>query len=175
MREFEQVAFDFDAACRAAGVRYVLVGGIAVLAWGQPRTTMDIDSIVSLRKDQVEGLVASLVRHRLRARGEDFHDSLDVTVHAEDSAFHVDVKLSDSEETERELERAREESFEGGRLRIASPEDTIAWKLRFGSPQDVADARSIWIRQQGRLDLQALKGTARRLGVADALADIMSE
>lgn len=176
MREFEEVALAFDAACREAGVRYVMVGGIAVMAWGQPRTTMDIDTIVSLRRAQVEGFMSALRRHQLRATAQDFLDSMEdgshVTVHASGSAFHIEVKLSDSKETETELDRAREERFEGRSLRIASPEDTIAWKLRFGSPQDVADARSIWIRQKGKLDLAALWATAEALGVDAALRDL---
>jgi hypothetical protein len=48
VRELEDLALAFDRACRTAGVEYAYVGGIAVIAWGQPRTTMDVDALVRL-------------------------------------------------------------------------------------------------------------------------------
>jgi len=178
MRDIEEVAFAFAEACDEAKVPYAFVGGLAVMAWGSPRATMDIDSVVDLARSRIGPLVVALDARELQANVEDFLDSLTdgshVTVHDRRSSFHVDVKLADSPTVEDEIRNARAETVDGHVLRFAGPEDTIAWKLRFGAPQDLQDARSILVRQEGRLDMARLRAVAARLGVAGVLADLMA-
>jgi uroporphyrinogen-III synthase len=54
----------FDAFCRFAftfleeqGVRYLVIGGLAVVAVGEPRTTADADAIVFLSPSEAEALI----------------------------------------------------------------------------------------------------------------------
>ncbi len=57
----------------------------------------------------------------------------------------------------------------GIKIYIASPEDTIANKLLFGSEQDILDAMSIYVRQMGKLDMDYLGEVCREMGVLDEL------
>lgn len=56
MREIEALALAFDRACRRAGVEYAFIGGVAVMAWGQPRATMDVDALVGIDADRATAL-----------------------------------------------------------------------------------------------------------------------
>lgn len=175
MLDVERTALAFDRACSKANVPYAFMGGIAVLAWGQPRATADVDALVAVRPEEVARLVQALAAERLRADPRDFddarHDGLHV-IHDDANGFHVDCKLATTTDEADELRHARDVAYEDGRLRIVGPEDTIAFKLKFGSAQDLQDARSIWVRQEGRLDLTRLRDVARRLGVQKALDEL---
>lgn len=177
MREFEGTAVAFDRACRAADVGYAFIGGMAVIAWGQPRTTNDVDALLTPPRD-FRRLVDSLAAEGLRCSVEDFQDSLadgsHVTVFDEKGRFHVDLKLARKDPEREQVAEAADIEVDAGRLRIASAEHTVAYKLLFGSDQDLRDARSIVVRQEGRMDLGRLRALARRLGVEDALDDLLA-
>ena len=179
MRDPEQVAAAFDRATRRVGVRYAFVGGLAVSAWGQPRATQDADCLLELSAADDARLCKELARERLRAAPEDFSDARrersHVTVFDLDSSFHVDCKLISTREEAEQIENARELRVADADLRIARPEDTVAFKLLFGTPQDVQDARSILIRQAGRLDLARLQELSARLGVGAKLRELLAE
>jgi hypothetical protein len=173
VRELEDVAIAFHRALSEAGVDYVFVGGIAVLAWGQPRATMDVDALVDLERERLEAL-----EEALREEGFDVEaweldaaaqDGSHVTVFDPGSDYHVDVTPAKSPAEREEIQRARTVAFRGVDLRFAAPEDVVAFKLAFGSPQDRQDARSILARQWGALDREALAERVRALGVADDL------
>jgi hypothetical protein len=53
----------------------------------------------------------------------------------------------------------------GTKIYLASPEDTIANKLVFGSEQDVKDAEGIYARQLESLDMEYLEEICRNMGV----------
>ena len=177
MREFEETALAFDRACRGAGVGYAFIGGMAVIAWGQPRTTNDVDALLAPPRT-FSRLVASLAAEGLSASVEDFEDSMTdrshVTVFDARGRFHVDVKLALKESEREQVAEAADIVMDGGRLRIASAEHTVAYKLVFGSEQDIKDARSILVRQEGKIDLARLRTLARRLDVEDALDDLLA-
>lgn len=179
MQGVEDAAFAFDRACRAAGVRYAFVGGIAVMGWGQPRATADVDVLIDLAPSQDDAFVAALFKEGLELDPRDLRDARDdrshVTIHHPPSTFHVDLKLATTPEERDEIAGGVVVELGRGRVVIPSPEQVIAYKLLYGTPQDVADARSILVRQEGRLDLPGLRDLASRLGVAEALAQLLSE
>lgn len=179
MRELEDVALAFDRACRQAGLDYAFVGGLAVMAWGQPRATVDIDVLLDYTEEDVHGLDRALGDEDLTVQQRDLRLSLEdgshVTVFDEHSRFHVDVKPALGDLERDEVDRAEEVRFEGAHLRFAPPEETIAFKLHFGSPRDLEDARSVLARQRERIDEDRLTELARRLGVEDELAALRAE
>ena len=62
-----------------AGVRYLVVGGVAVVLHGHLRTTADLDLVLDLEPDNVRAAVAALAVNGFRSRApvklEDFADS----------------------------------------------------------------------------------------------------
>lgn len=50
---------------------------------------------------------------------------------------------------------------------VASPEDTIANKLLFGSDQDIKDAEGIYVRQFDNLDMEYLAERCKKLDVLE--------
>lgn len=178
MRSVEDTAVAFDRACRASGTAYAFVGGVAVAAWGQPRATTDVDALVVLAPEQADPLRDALLVEGLSVAARDLHDALreggHVTVFDEQSHFHVDVALARTPAEREEVERAVDLNFLSGNVRVVRAEDIIAFKVLYGTPRDLQDARSILTRQAGRLDHAHLLALARRLRVEDALVGLMA-
>ncbi|MEX1177148.1 MAG: hypothetical protein WEB09_01685 [Nitriliruptor sp.] len=59
------------AAFREHGVDFVVIGGIAVLAHGHPRTTFDLDFVADLARDNMVRLAAALADLEAEVRGID--------------------------------------------------------------------------------------------------------
>src|SRR5581483_5417317 len=141
----ERTALAFDRACTKSGVAYAYVGGVAVLAWGQPRATSDVDALV-VPPATFGAFVEALGREGLVVDPRDLEDARrdgsHVSVFDDATGFHVDCKMVKSDLERGEVARARIVPFDGGKLVVIAPEETIAFKLKFGSPQDVQDARS---------------------------------
>lgn len=169
----DETALAFDRAARKADTRYAFMGAFAVMAWGEPRATSDVDTLLAYTEAQVPGLVLALRSEHLTVDPRDLVDALrdggHVTVFHEGSVFWLDVKPARSAAELVEVDEAAEVEIRGQHLRIVRPEETIAFKLAFGSPKDEQDALSILTRQDGALDEARLTGFALRLGVADKL------
>lgn len=179
MQGVEAAAFAFDRACAAAKVPYAFVGGIAVMAWGQPRATSDVDALLDLLPETTAAFVSAASREGLECDAHDFEDAridhAHVTMHHPASGFHIDIKLVRHDDERRQIEAAHRLRVADGSVVVPRPEDVVAYKLLYGSPQDIADARSILVRQAGRLDLAHLRDLARRLRVLDAFERLLAE
>jgi len=171
MRRIEDVIRDITKILEEERVNYVIIGGIAVVAWGNIRTTRDIDIILYINAKDADGLEAALKKEKFSIQAEDIRDALKershFTIFDELSEYYIDTKGIYSENDRITLERRRRVSLADLAFFVASPEDTIANKLLFGSEQDVKDAEGIYARQFGNLDMAYLEERCKRLGVYD--------
>lgn len=179
MRDPAEVAAAFDRAARGTTTGYALIGGLAVSAWGQPRATQDVDCLVDLSPESESAFCRALEAEGFQVSPDDFaaarRDRSHVTVFDRRSSFHVDCKLALSDEEKAQVAAAADVTVPQGRLRVARAEDTIVYKVLFGSPQDFQDVRSILVRQRGRLDLGRLRTLAQRLGVAAKVEEMLRD
>ncbi len=156
-------------ALEELGIEYVIVGGVAVVSWGNLRTTRDVDVVILIREGDAGRFAQTLVKHDFDVNEEDVIKSLEekthLTVFDKLSDFHVDVKGVYGKEDERVLERRREVQVGERRVYLASPEEIIAMKLVYGSEQDLKDAESVYLRQKDRLDIPYLRELCKELGV----------
>lgn len=134
-------------------MEYVIVGGVAVAGWGNIRTTRDVDVIIALEADDVKKVVKAFGKRGFSIRENDVLHALrekgHFTIFDERSEYHIDAKGVYGENERRTLRTRRKVRMGGVDAYIASPEDIIANKLRFGSEQDLKDAEGILIRQAG--------------------------
>jgi len=151
------------------GAEYVVVGGLAVLFYGVPRTTMDIDIIITMDVDKTRRFVEFLNENDFFADEEDiktaFVEKSHATIEDKTSMARLDIKGIYGENDRITLERRRRVSLADFAFYVASPEDTIANKLLFGSEQDVKDAEGIYARQFENMDMAYLEKRCERLGV----------
>lgn len=137
------------------GIRSVVIGGVAVAVWGEPRVTRDVDVKISLGRDGAERLLDALAsgyatlvedpRQVLRRHGMLFvRDML---------GTRLDLLLADTPYDLLAVERGREVEVQPGVvLRMCSAEDLIIYKLISTRPRDQADVEGIVRRQGATLD-----------------------
>jgi predicted nucleotidyltransferase len=142
-------------------IRYAVIGGYAVAAWGQVRATQDLDLLCSLA--DVSRLVERLERAGLRfnQRTGDRDDPIESVIRIEmesaDNPYEVDILAGIRGTPPGILERVHPVEFKGLTIPVASPEDTVILKLLGGSARDLEDALSILRIQGNRLSLPLMR------------------
>lgn len=172
----------------AAGVEYMISGSVASSLQGEPRATHDIDIVVAVRAPAAD------VAARLKAAFPDPDFYLDEAAVRDAIASRAMFNLIDTREGDKvdfwlltedafdlaRFDRRYVDVFEGARLPVSRPEDTILMKLRWaamlgGSEKQFVDALRVYEVQHGHLDQSYLDQWAVALGVTDSLARLRAE
>jgi predicted nucleotidyltransferase len=147
---FETILARIAKELTERSVRYMVIGGQAVLLYGEPRLTKDIDITLGLG---IEGLpvikevVAKLSFTTLVEDTETFvRKTLVLPVMDEDSGIRIDFIFSFSHYEKQALERATVVTIRDTPVNFASLEDVVIHKIIAGRPRDIEDIRSILIK-----------------------------
>ena len=169
MRRIGDLVKDITRILEEEKVDYVIVGGIAIAAWGNIRTTRDVDTILFIKEKDADELEQALKRGKFSIQAGDIRAALKershFTIFDDLSEYYIDAKGIYNENDRITLKRRRKVSLADFEFYVASPEDTIANKLLFGSEQDVKDAEGIYARQLDNLDMAYLEERCERLEV----------
>jgi hypothetical protein len=161
---------EFDEFCRqafafldGAGVRYLVVGGLAVIVVGEPRTTADADVIAFLDAQGAESLIAKAGAAGFECRPDVEHRRLleTGTLRFRRGRFQLDVILASLPFEAVAFKRSSTQRLFGRTLQFPSPEDLLVFKVLAGRPKDLLDAAGIARRHAGKLDRKYLETTLR--------------
>jgi predicted nucleotidyltransferase len=150
-----------DGLLRDEEIRYAVIGGYAVAAWGQVRATQDLDLLCSTA--DVSRLVKRLEKAGIRfdQRTGDADDPIESVIRiemgSEENPYEVDIIAGIRGVPPGILERVHGVEFQGLIIPVASPEDTVILKLLGGSARDLEDALSILRIQGKRLSLPLIR------------------
>ena len=161
-------------------ISYLVTGGIAVLIWGRPRFTADIDIVVELKLENIDSLTAALsalgkanyidknmIKDALSHGGE-FN-----FIHG-DTGIKVDFWVLQKKPFESSrLKRRVAKHILGEKVYFTSPEDLILSKLQWyeksQSNRHLEDVESILKISAKKLDMKYLKQWAKKLEVLELL------
>ena len=149
---FETLLARLGRALDDAGLPYMVIGGQAVLRYGEPRLTRDIDVTLGVAPDQLSDVLAAVGPLGLRPLVEpEPFVSETLVLPCEEGTTGVRVDLVFSLPGYERTAMGRTEAVEvgGGVVRFASVEDLLVHKLVAGRPRDVEDVRGILLRQPG--------------------------
>ncbi len=132
-------------ALSAQGIPYMVMGGQAVLLYGEPRMTRDIDLTLGLgvdRQGDVRQLASGL---GLTPLADEAFTRRSFVFPCEEKAtgIRVDFVFSWSAYERQAIARARAVDLEGAAVQFASPEDLILQKVIAGRPRDEEDVRAV--------------------------------
>lgn len=149
---------DLLAAFADSGVKYVLLGGYAVIFHGRPRATKDLDLLVAIDADNIQRLVAALQRFGAT------HEIVDAArgLHADEVVFfglsplRVDILGSASGiEFDGVYARAIRTSLDGVSVPVISLDDLIENKRASGRARDLEDCAEL---ERIRAKIRAARG-----------------
>jgi len=146
-----------------AEISYMIIGGQAVLLYGSPRLTRDIDITVGVDSDRYQAIAAICKRLGLKIlvkQAADFTRKTKV-LPAEDpkSKIRIDFIFSFTPYEKKALSRTKQVRLKGYPVRFASCEDVVIHKLFAGRAIDEQDVVSIFIKNKRKIDRKYIKRT----------------
>ncbi len=167
MSSLEKALRSLSTYLEERALAYMVIGGVANLAWGMPRSTFDIDVTVWVPAGTEPALIAGLCATFTALPAEPEKFALETRVlPLEVEGFRVDLILGQLPYEEQAIRRARLMDMGGGvRVRMCSPEDLIVHKILSERPQDLEDVRGIVRAQEKTLDRAYLDPLVHGLAV----------
>lgn len=164
-------------------IPYIITGGIAIIVWGRPRFTADIDVVVELKFLHIDRLAEELfkidkdvyvdkesIKQALRDQGEFnfIHPS---------SGLKVDFWILKNNIFDRiRMKRRITQKIKGQSINFISPEDLILsklfWYQETESTRQLEDIESV-VNIQEKLDWDYIKKWAREQGTLEVLDKLL--
>lgn len=142
------------------GTPSCLIGGLAVLRWGEPRFTRDVDLTVLAPFGEEAAVIDSCLA-KFDARipdAREFASTRRILLLKASNGVPVDIALGAIDFEIESLERATPYEFESGvTVRTCSAEDLIVHKSVAARPQDLVDIKGVVNRQVERLDVTLVR------------------
>jgi predicted nucleotidyltransferase len=166
LKEIESVVRTLNQA----QVRYLIVGGVAVVLHGFLRTTEDLDLVIQLEPDNVSRVVEALQRAGFRPRAsvamQDFADParrsewisekgmvVFTVIHPDRPSLEVDLFVAEPFDFDAAFERAPRAPIRTQTAPVVALEDLIALKRKSGRHVDLADVEALE-NMRARIDLE---------------------
>lgn len=155
---------------------WYLFGAQAVIAFGVPRLSADVDVTLKLSADTTEPFVDAMRANgfQLRIGDPEFVRRTSVLpfLHLS-TGMPVDVVLAASGLEDEFLQRARPIEIEGVEIPTIDREDLIIAKVLAGRPKDLEDARGLWKIHGAELDVPRIRHILQLLEEALAQSDLL--
>lgn len=131
-------------------IPYMVIGGQAVLIYGEPRLTKDIDITLGVGIDGLEKIKQVVQKVSLKIlvnNPEDFvRETMVLPTTEEGSGIRVDFIFSHSAYESRAIKRAKTVTLGETPVCFASLEDLVVHKIIAGRPRDLEDVRTMLLK-----------------------------
>jgi len=173
---FEKILSQIGVSLSKHNLPYMVVGGQAVLLYGEPRLTRDIDITLGVDVDHLEevlSVVQELKLNPLPKEIESFvRETMVLPALDEHTGIRVDFIFSYTPYETGAIKRAKKVEIMGQEVNIASPEDLIIHKIFAGRPRDIEDVRTVLLKNTD-VDLQYIRGWLKEFDEASKEKDFL--
>jgi Nucleotidyltransferase of unknown function (DUF6036) len=128
-------------------IAYMVIGGQAVLLYGEPRLTRDIDITLGVSVDRLNDILKLSDELNLTSLAQNVEDFVKRTMvlplKDKDSGLRVDFIFSFTDYEKKAIGRAQAVKVKNRAVNFASVEDIIIHKVFSGRPRDLEDIKGI--------------------------------
>jgi hypothetical protein len=174
MSDLEGGVAEVASVLESLSLPYMLIGGLAVSVWGEPRSTLDSDWVVWTEPDELAAAIENLSQ-RLRvlvANPVDFVASTRVLPIATSGGVRADIVFGMLGWEREAIGRAKPKDIGGKQIRVAAVEDLILTKIISERQKDLSDCRLLLRRFRSSLDLDYLARRIKNLSDSMGQSDI---
>ena len=172
---FEEILSIIGVSLKKHNIPYMIIGGQAVLLYGEPRLTRDIDVALGVNANHIDELLTVVHDLSLKPMPEDIKSFVMQTMVLpaldETTGIRVDFIFSF---TPYETEAIKREKIEilNQEVYFASPEDIIIHKIFAGRPRDLEDARTIILKNPD-IDAKYIRDWLKEFDAASDTEDFL--
>ena len=173
MNGIGQAALEIQNQLDEFAYSFCIIGGLAVVYWGTPRSTQDVDISLAVPLGDERIVADALLKHFAARIDEaaDFAQESRVLLVQASNGVPIDVAFAGFPLEQAMIERSRMCELQPGlSLRLMTAEDLIITKAIAARPQDVLDIRGIIDRQQSRLNRSHIESELRSF--CDLIEDV---
>jgi hypothetical protein len=149
---FQNLLKRISTALISADIPYMVIGGQAVLLYGEPRLTKDIDITLGVNVDRLKDILSITKDLKLKIlidNVESFvQETMVLPVEDKKSKIRIDFIFSYSPYEKQALNRVKAVDFEGHKVMFVSLEDLVIHKIISGRARDMEDIHSILIKNK---------------------------
>lgn len=157
---FERLLKKIALQLKGASIPYMVIGGQAVLVYGEPRLTRDIDITLGMGVDgldRVKKIIKAIGLKSLVEKEKAFVErNMVLPTLDKKSGIRVDFIFSFSPYERQAIGRARDIKLGRSLVRFASLEDVVIHKMIAGRARDLDDVKSILLKNP-KYDLVYIK------------------
>jgi len=165
LTEFEISLQNLDHFFSENSIEYTIIGGIAVIVYGEQRTTRDIDATVLCELEDIESL-HNLVEKKFTPAFEGtleyFRRNFILPVDDPDTNLRIDIAAGLTEFDKSVISRRRRKAFGKTEIFVCSLEDLIVYKLFANREQDIADVKHLIEKNLKSIDKKYLFETTEK-------------
>ena len=133
-------------------IDYMITGGQAVLIYGEPRLTKDIDITLGIPPDKLDDVLKIAKKLKLKILPQDPHNFVKETMVLplldEKTGLRIDLIFSLSEYEKEALKRVKKINIKGVDVNYISIEDLIIHKIISGRERDIEDLKYILVKNK---------------------------
>ena len=157
---FEKILSSIGVSLKKRDIPYMIIGGQAVLLYGEPRLTRDIDITLGVNVDHLDELLAVVQELTLKPLPKDLKSFVRQTMVLpaldETTGIRVDFIFSFTPYETEAIKRAKKIKIMDREVNFASPEDLIIHKIFAGRPRDIEDVRTVLLKNPD-IDVQYIR------------------
>lgn len=147
---FQKILRRIARALKHASIPYMVIGGQAVLIYGEPRLTRDIDITLGIGVGELARVKKILPEMGLKVLVKEEEEFVARTMvlptKDKESEIRVDFIFSFSPYERQAIRRARNIKLGRTQVKFASLEDVVIHKVISGRPRDLEDIKSILVK-----------------------------
>jgi predicted nucleotidyltransferase len=153
---FKELLGKISKSLDKARIPYLVIGGQAVLLYGEPRLTQDIDITLGIDTGKLAvflKVLEDLRVERMTGATDEFIKSTNVLPCIDPATkIRIDFIFSFLPYEREAIQRGRKVKLGDAAVNFVSPEDLIIHKLFAGRPRDIEDAEKVFLKQKKILD-----------------------
>jgi Nucleotidyl transferase of unknown function (DUF2204) len=169
-QRFRTALASLAAALEEIPAQSMIIGGMAVIAAGVPRQTIDIDATILGRDSDLESVVATFARHGIGPRIDDAvqfaRERQVLLLEHQASGVTMEISFAWLPFEEEALAHALSVEVEGIPLRIARPEDLVVYKAAAWRDRDRSDIERLLALHFENIDLVRVRALVDQIGSA---------
>ncbi|MBI5359364.1 MAG: nucleotidyltransferase [Planctomycetes bacterium] len=150
---FKELIVKIGKALDKRQIPYMIIGGQAVLLYGTPRLTKDIDITLGVNTDRLSDVIGIARALKLTVLPDDYESFVSKTMvlplKDKVTDIRVDLIFSLTPYEQQAIRRARKIKINRAVIKFSAPEDVIIHKIFAGRPRDIEDVESIVLKNKG--------------------------